>query len=167
MQGDKFEVEFNDSAFSNEFDRDIAEITYIALTKGESLSEVLGGEYQKNNRSSLSNYMNVIISAESIYATEGTKLLDLAEEITPPESGDLDLNSDPPPFRDKIQEFANTFRSSVVKIREAIIEDLKVKIEDLVNNPASYIDKRKRKGSKSGSMHNVYSILKGKIIEEA
>tara|TARA_R110002020_G_scaffold153171_1_gene332390 strand:+ start:487 stop:2640 length:2154 start_codon:yes stop_codon:yes gene_type:complete len=156
------QIDFNESAFPSEFDRDIAEITYMGLSRGEGLSDVLSGEYKKGEIGNISNIFNVLISADQEYKTE-EQLSVLSRKIAAPEEGEtFDFTANPPPYKDEILEFSGAFRKNIDNTRASIIKDLKENLMDLAANTDFYW-KQRNKGK-----HNIYSILtKGGLLRVA
>ena len=151
------EFDFNKEAFPDEFSKDIAEITYLALIKGKALDEVLDGSHTKTTIKSLPNIFNVLLEAESLYQTSPVPLSTLAQEIKPTE--DMDFTSDSPIYSEEIKAFSEAFKKSIENVREALIRDIKEKIGELITNPEIY--KVKQKG------HDLYSMLeRNNLIQE-
>ena len=144
VYGKIFEIEFDESKFSEGHEQDIAEITYKGLASGHGLDEVLSGNVVKDQIDDLDNLYNVIIGAGRIYfSSEQEKLDSLAKKIQPSE----DLNFQESPFAEDIKELAKIIKEMIPKLRQAITEDIKNKIEEIVSESLTY-QKRRAKTSK-------------------
>ena len=92
----------------------------------------------------MDNLYNVIIGAGRIYfSSEQQKLDSLAKKIQPSE----DLNLQESPFAEEIKELAKIIKEMIPKLRQAITEDIKNKIEEIVSESLTY-QKRRAKTSK-------------------
>jgi hypothetical protein len=62
---------------------------------------------------------------------------------------DMDFNSDPPPLKEEIQTFSRIVVDSIPKIRELLIQDVREKVQDMIDHPTEYRKKEKSFRSKS------------------
>ena len=141
--GKVFDVEFDESKFTEGHEQDIAEIAYKGLAAGKGLDDVLGGEVIKTKIESLDNLYNVIVGAGRIYiSSEQQKLDSLTKAIQPSE--DIDITESP--FATEIKEVAKIIKDIIPKLRQAITQDIRDKLEKIVSESLTYQQKR---GAKS------------------
>ena len=141
--GKVFEVDFDESKFSDGHEEDIAEIAYKGLAAGKGLDDVLGGEVIKTKIESLDNLYNVIIGAGRIYIPSEQEALDgLTKEIQPSE--DLDFMESP--FANEIKKIAKITKDIIPKLRQEITQDIKDKLEKIVSESLTY---QQQRGAKS------------------
>ena len=142
--GKVFEVEFDESKFSEGHEEDIAEIAYKGLAAGKDLDSVLSGEVIKGKIETLDNLYNVIVGAGRIYLSEDKeKLTSLVEKVKPSE----DLNILESPFAKEIKDIAKIIKEMIPKLRQEITQDIKDKIEEIISESLTY-QKKRAKSSK-------------------
>ena len=143
VYGKIFDVDFDESKFSEGHEQDIAEIAYRGLASGHGLDEILSGDVIKDQMDDLDNLYNVIVGAGRIYfSSEQQRLDSLTKTVQPSE--DIDITESP--FATEIKEVAKIIKDIIPKLRQEITQDIKDKLEKIVSESLTY---QQQRGAKS------------------
>ena len=168
-KGKVFDVNFDETQFSEGHEQDIAEIAYRGLAAGHTLNKVLGGNVIKDSIDNLDNLYNVIIGAGRIYfPSDRDRLNSLADNVQPRE--DLDLSTSP--YASEIKEVAKIIKEMIPKLRTIIVKDIANKIKQILSESIYYQQTTRGKApkKKKGKMvvsQNFLQILENKGIIKA
>ena len=143
VYGKIFDVDFDESKFSEGHEQDIAEIAYRGLASGHGLDEILSGEVIKDQMDDLDNLYNVIVSAGRIYIPSEQEGLDSLTKTVQP-SEDIDITESP--FATEIKKVAKIIKDIIPKLRQEITQDIKDKLEKIVSESLTY---QQQRGAKS------------------
>ena len=143
VYGKIFDVDFDESKFSEGHEQDIAEIAYRGLASGHGLDEILSGEVIKDQMDDLDNLYNVIVSAGRIYIPSEQEWLDSLTKTVQP-SEDIDITESP--FATEIKKVAKIIKDIIPKLRQEITQDIKDKLEKIVSESLTY---QQQRGAKS------------------
>lgn len=143
VYGKIFDVDFDESKFSEGHEQDIAEIAYRGLASGHGLDEILSGDVIKDQMDDLDNLYNVIVGAGRIYfSSEQQRLDSLTKTVQPSE--DIDITESP--FATEIKEVAKIIKDIIPKLRQEITQDIRDKLEKIVSESLTY---QQQRGAKS------------------
>ena len=144
----KPELQFNESAFSTNLEKILAEIIYTAILGNESLENLISGriitpkgeiaESESRYIADFATAINIIAALDAQYTEINVdKIINIWRELDKSPKN-IDFETSPPPLANEIKSLATMLSGSIPKFRELIRKDIKSILDDVVDKTLLY-----------------------------